>query len=101
MVKRWLTPSGVITMQSRMATKTRIIQIGNSRGILVPKALLDQAQLPEEVELQAVPGRLIVRGSKRPRAGWAAAARDMRARGDDYLLDILRPTWFKQEKWDW
>jgi antitoxin component of MazEF toxin-antitoxin module len=32
-----------------MITKTRIVRIGNSRGIRVPKVLLEQAQLPEEV----------------------------------------------------
>jgi antitoxin MazE len=84
-----------------MATKTRIVQIGNSRGIRVPKALLDQAQLPDEVELLVEPGRLIVRGAKRQRAGWAAAARDMRARGDDRLLDVPRPTVFDETEWEW
>src|SRR3989442_4538983 len=40
-----------------MMTKTRIVRIGNSRGIRVPKILLDQAQLPDEVELHAEPDR--------------------------------------------
>ena len=40
-----------------MAIKTRIVRIGNSRGIRVPKVLLDQAQLPDEVELHAEPAR--------------------------------------------
>jgi antitoxin MazE len=66
-----------------MATKTRIVRIGNSRGIRVPKAILEQAQLPAEVELHARPGRLVVLGVKRPRDGWAAAARAMRQRGED------------------
>jgi antitoxin component of MazEF toxin-antitoxin module len=35
-----------------MTTKTRIVRIGNSRGIRVPKLLLDQAELPDEVELR-------------------------------------------------
>ena len=52
-----------------MATKTRIVRIGNSQGIRVPKALLDQAQLPEDVELYAEPGRLLVRAARRPREG--------------------------------
>ena len=39
-----------------MATAARIVRIGNSRGIRIPKALLEQAQLPEDVELQAEPG---------------------------------------------
>ena len=36
-----------------MITKTKIVQIGNSKGIRVPKVLLEHAQLPDEVELQA------------------------------------------------
>lgn len=84
-----------------MATKTRIIRIGNSQGIRVPRALLEQAQLPEEVELQAQPGRLIVRAARRPRAGWAEAARLMRERAHDQLLDQPTATRFDEEDWTW
>lgn len=84
-----------------MATKTRIVRIGNSRGIRVPKILLDQAQLPEEVELHAEPGQLVVRAARRPRAGWAEAARAMHVRGHDALLDDRTPTRFQDEEWRW
>jgi antitoxin MazE len=84
-----------------MAARTRIVRIGNSRGIRVPKALLDQAQLPEEVELYAQQGRLMVRGARRPRAGWAEAAKAMRGREDDRLLDEPSATRFDQEEWTW
>src|SRR4029450_219231 len=60
--------------------KTRIVQIGNSRGIRLPKVLLEEAQLGDEVELEAEPGRIVVRRGSRPRAGWAAAARRMHER---------------------
>ena len=63
-----------------MLAKTRIVQIGNSKGIRVPKTLLDHAQLPDDVELQADAGRLIVRAARGPRAGWAEAAKTVRAR---------------------
>lgn len=82
-----------------MSTRSRIIRIGNSRGIRVPKALLEQAQLPEEVELQAEPGRLIVRAARRPRAGWAEAAASMHRKGDDRLLDPPAATRFDTEEW--
>ena len=36
-----------------MIATARIVRIGNSRGIRVPKSLLDEAQLSEEVELHA------------------------------------------------
>ena len=84
-----------------MVAKTRIVRIGNSRGIRVPKGLLEQAQLPEEVELQAEPGRLVVRAAQGPRAGWAAAAKAMRVRDEDQLLDAPTPTRFDAEDWRW
>ena len=37
-----------------MIIKTRIVQIGNSRGIRVPKVLLEHAQLPDDIELEAL-----------------------------------------------
>ena len=67
--------------------KTRIIRIGNSRGFRVPKVLLDQAQLPEEVEVHAARGRLVIQAARGPRFGWAEEAKVMRARGEDRLLD--------------
>lgn len=84
-----------------MATKTRIIRIGNSRGIRVPKVLLDQAQLPQEVEVHAEPGRLVIQGAHRPRVGWADAARAMHAKGDDRLVDEPTATRFEDEEWQW
>jgi antitoxin MazE len=84
-----------------MATKTRIVRIGNSQGIRVPKPLLDQAQLPEEVELHVEPGRIVVRAARGARDGWAEAARAMRARNDDALLDEPTATAFDLEDWTW
>ena len=84
-----------------MLANARIIRIGNSRGIRVPKSLLDHAQLPEEVELQAEHGRLIVRAARRPRSGWASAAKAMRAAGADGLLDAPTKTRFDDAEWEW
>jgi antitoxin MazE len=84
-----------------MTTKTRIVKIGNSRGIRVPKVLLDQAQLPDEVELHAEPGRLIIQATQRTRAGWAKAAGAMRDLTHDALLDEETATRFDREEWEW
>jgi antitoxin MazE len=84
-----------------MTTKTRIVRIGNSRGIRVPKLLLDEAGLPEQVELQAEPGRLVVRAATGPRAGWESKARSMHRRGEDALIDDATPTHFDQIEWQW
>lgn len=74
--------------------KGRIVQIGNSRGIRLPKILPEQAQLSDEVELEAEPGRTTICGGSRPHAGWAAAARRMHERGEDRLLDATTATRF-------
>jgi antitoxin MazE len=84
-----------------MTTKTRIVRIGNSRGIRIPKTLLDEADLPDEVEVHAQRGRLVVQAVRRPRRGWAAAAKRMRTRGDDRLLDESTSTTFDREEWEW
>ena len=84
-----------------MIAKTRIVRIGNSKGIRVPKGLLDHSELPEEVELLAEPGRLVVRAARGPRAGWSAAAKAMRRKGDDQLLDAPTPTRFDDKDWRW
>ena len=84
-----------------MATKGRIVKIGNSRGMRVPKVLLDKAQLPDAVELHAEPGRLVIQAARRPRTGWAKAARAMRDGGNDALLDEPTATRFDREEWEW
>jgi antitoxin MazE len=84
-----------------MTTKARIVRIGNSRGIRLPKLLLDQAALPDEVELRAEPGRIVVSAASRPRAGWALKARAMHGHGDDVLLDQPTPTQFDRSEWRW
>jgi antitoxin MazE len=84
-----------------MLTRTRIVRIGNSRGIRIPKTLLEEAGLPEEVELHAEPGRLVVQAAHRARSGWADAAKRMHIRGDDKLLDESIATQFDREEWEW
>ena len=84
-----------------MIARARIVRIGNSKGIRIPKVLLEHAQLPDEVELQAENGRLIVRAARGPRAGWAAAAHTMHDQGDDQLLDATTVSRFDEKEWRW
>jgi len=81
--------------------KTRLVQIGNSRGIRLPKTVLAEAQLEDEVELKAEPGCIVIRSARRPRAGWGEAAEKMRQRGEDRLIDSPASTRFDREEWEW
>lgn len=67
--------------------KTNVIRIGNSRGIRIPKTLLEQCHLRNEVELEVRDDHLVVRPAAKPRSGWEDAFRRMHEQGDDALLD--------------
>ena len=67
--------------------KTRIIRIGNSQGVRIPKLLLEQSHLSEEVELEAQQHQIIIRSAEKPRQRWAEAFKAMAENGDDCLLD--------------
>ena len=84
-----------------MPVTARIIRIGNSRGLRIPKALLNQADLPDEVELRAEPGKLTATAVRRPRSGWAEAARRMPASDEDRPLDPEMPSAFDEQDWHW
>ena len=81
--------------------KTRIVRIGNSQGVRLPRPLLEQAGLGEDVVLRATPGRIVIEAARAPRAGWADAAKAMHAAGDDALLDAPTSTRFDQDEWEW
>jgi antitoxin MazE len=82
--------------------KTRIVRIGNSRGVRLPKPLLDQTGLSDEVEVEAQGNQIIIRPVRAPRAGWAEAFAGMAAAGDDQLLDPdVPPPRFDREHWTW
>lgn len=81
--------------------KTRIVRIGNSRGVRIPKPLIEQAGLGEEVELRVVEGGLLVKAASTPRSSWADAARKLHEREEDSLLDEAPPTLFDETGWEW
>ena len=66
--------------------KTRIVRIGNSRGIRIPKALLEQTGLSGDVELHIQEHALLIKAVARPRAGWDQAFKTMAERGDDVVF---------------
>jgi len=81
--------------------KTRLVRIGNSRGVRIPKPLIEQAGLEDEVELRVVEDGLIIESARKPRANWAAAARQLHERSEDGLLDERTPTRFDDTEWEW
>ena len=81
--------------------KSRLVQIGNSRGVRLPKPLLEEAGLTDEVEIRARKGAIVIERVGRPREGWAEAARRLRKRNDDRLVDAPVRTRFDDQEWRW
>lgn len=81
--------------------KTKLVRIGNSQGVRIPKPLLEQAGLEGEVRLRVVESGIMIEGATRTRAGWDAAAELAHDRGDDGLLDDVVPTAFDKGEWQW
>ena len=84
-----------------MKVKVRIIRIGNSRGIRIPRTILEQCRLEDAVELQAREGKLVVRPAGTARQGWEEAYRRMAEAGDDALLDEPIATDWDKTQWRW
>ena len=80
--------------------KAHIVQIGNSRGIRIPKALLEQYRLKNEVELEPRDHGLVIRAVDQARKNWDQAFSRMAQNEDDLLADLPPAEWDKTE-WLW
>ena len=83
--------------------KTAIVRTGNSRGIRIPEALLEQCRLHDEVELEVRDDGLLIRRAAKPRSGWDDAFRRMRQKNDDALTDegSSAATRWDTTEWEW
>lgn len=82
--------------------RTRIVRIGNSQGVRIPKPLIEQTGLKVEVEIEVEGNHLVIRPLAGPRAGWAEAFQEMAREGDDEMLDPeLGTSRWDQEEWLW
>jgi antitoxin MazE len=82
--------------------KTELVRIGNSRGVRIPKPLIEQCGLGETVDLRVENDRLIISPGRRPREGWAEAFRAAgSSREDELLMERAGPNEFDREEWKW
>ena len=84
-----------------VVTRSKVIKIGNSRGVRIPRTLLEQAKLTDEVEMIVQNDQLVIRRARTARQGWEMRFASMAQQGDDLLLDETRPTSWDKEEWEW
>lgn len=81
----------------------KLVAIGNSRGVRLPKAMIEQVGLGDDVELEVVDGAIVIRRKRRPREGWAEAAKLLAERGEELppdILDMTETEWMR-DHWRW
>jgi len=80
--------------------RSKIVRIGNSQGVRLPKLMIEQAGLAEEVDLRVEAGQIVIAAPRKARAGWAEAAQRAHAAGHD-RLEASGATQFDQTEWEW
>ena len=63
--------------------RAKIIKIGNSQGLRIPKPILDQTGIIDDVEIEVEKDQIIIRPVKDVRDGWDAAFKAMGEKNDD------------------
>ena len=85
----------VITMRAKL------VRIGNSRGVRLPRPLIAEAGLPDEVDLRVEDNTIVIAPARLARDGWAEAAQKMGAAGEDEPLASDVGTSFQDDEWRW
>ena len=83
--------------------RAKVVKIGNSQGVRIPKPLLEQTGIIRDVELEVDQNQIIIRPVANPRAGWDDAFIAMAERNDDVLLEGeegMTHSW-DDEEWQW
>lgn len=81
--------------------KSQIIQIGNSQGIRIPKALLEETKISGEVELEITENGILIRNIQKPRRGWDAIFASMADQDDDEVPMPETSSGFEGSEWQW
>lgn len=81
--------------------KARIIQIGNSQGIRIPKVLLEEADISGEIDLVAVEDGILIRSISKPRSDWDAAFARSTESDEDAELHEQPAGDLEAKEWQW
>ncbi len=84
--------------------KTKIIRIGNSQGVRIPKPLIEESGITEEIEMILRDNEIVLRSAETIRKDWDASFEKMTEHGDDAFLDqeeIEKPSDWDESEWTW
>ncbi len=84
--------------------KTKVIKIGNSKGVRIPRHMLEQSGLKSEVEIEVKDKTIILKPTSKIREDWENAFQKMSENNDDILLYqeyLENSTSWDNEEWEW
>lgn len=82
----------------------RLIQIGNSKGVRIPKNVIDKYNLVDELEIVESEEGIIIKPVSKVRNGWDEMFKKANASGekDDDFSDFMSVTnEFDSSEWNW
>lgn len=68
--------------------QTKIIKIGNSKGLRLSKTILEKYDIQDAVNMRMEENYIIIEPISKPRSNWAQSFKDMNNNGDDELLIV-------------
>jgi antitoxin MazE len=77
----------------------QVVKIGNSKGIRIPKSLLNQYNFEEKVVVDLKEEGLLIK-PKKVRDGWVESFKEMAKNGDDQLILGDFKNAFDDEEWN-
>jgi antitoxin MazE len=80
--------------------RAQLTRIGNSRGIRIPKPLIIQSGLGDEVELRLTGEGIVIAPYRSVRCAWKDAF-TLEKPPEGLLLNRLSPRKFDGEEWEW
>ena len=81
--------------------KVELIRVGNSRGIRIPKPIIEQCGFENTVELRVEYDHLVSAPARLPRQGWEDAFLAAGSSAHDELLLDTPSSQFDREEWRW
>ena len=81
--------------------KVALVRVGNSRGIRIPKPIIEQCGFEDAVELQVENNRLVIAPARQPREGWDELFRAAGSSAHVELLLVAPSNQFDREEWQW
>ena len=81
--------------------KLNIVQIGNSKGIRIPKTILNQCNIQNEIDLEIEDGKIIIYPiNTHPRKNWDKMFKEMKKNREDKLI-IDDKIDLEMDNWEW